>query len=222
MAQRFVTKSLVVKGKIYTPGLQELTAEEEADLEKRGAFEGGPTPAEAPKSAPLVMGATNEDLEVIAALISAELSVERSSEETPLQFLQRFAAESKDFTAAVIERADKRAENVGKELEAVIKQRDALAPDARLGNELVEVLLPHAGEAGNDEGAVEALQRIIAERDQARAELRSLKAETTSGGTADAPGNAPAAGNQASGVQSSGDGKADADKSKAKADAKPK
>lgn len=45
MAQRFVTKSLVVKGKTYRPGLQELTAEEEADVTKRGAFEGGPTPA---------------------------------------------------------------------------------------------------------------------------------------------------------------------------------
>lgn len=37
---------------------------------------------------------------------------------------------------------------------------------AKLGQELVDVLLPHVGERGGSESAVEVLQRIIRERDQ--------------------------------------------------------
>lgn len=40
-----------------------------------------------------------------------------------------------------------------------------------LENELVEVLLPHAGERQHDEGAVDCLKRIIAERDELRKAL---------------------------------------------------
>lgn len=165
------------------------------------------------------MGATNEDLEDVAARISGELGIERDSKETPLQFLQRFAAAAKSFTAAVIERADEKVQEVGKQLEAVAKQRDELAADARLGNELVEALLPHAGERGNDEGAVEALQRIISERDQARSELDAVKASgagvTGSNVGASNAGNnaAPDAGTT---PPASGDGKAEANKSKPK------
>ncbi len=43
--------------------------------------------------------------------------------------------------------------------------------DTRLGRELVAILSNHCGERGDNEGAVETLQRIIRERDAARGQL---------------------------------------------------
>lgn len=211
MAERFITKSFVFKGKIYHPGLQQLSEKEEAELEKRGAFEGGPTRAPKPLSAPAVVdpaavaaaavaaaatdttaettgaepgivGYPDDVLEPIASQISASLSVSRSSDETPLQFLERFAGESQNAVKIVEERYAE----FGKERDAFEQQRSQLQSDASLADQLVEVLLPYAGDGGESEGAVDTLKRIVAERDaavahrdQAVAENDKLKAELT-------------------------------------------
>jgi hypothetical protein len=45
-----------------------------------------------------------------------------------------------------------------------------------LENQLLEVLARYVGETGESEGAVDVLNRLIRERDEARAELATLKA----------------------------------------------
>lgn len=52
-----------------------------------------------------------------------------------------------------------------------------LRNDARLGKELVAVLMNHCAERGNTEGAVETLQRIIQERTHLRMQIGYLAAE---------------------------------------------
>jgi hypothetical protein len=55
------------------------------------------------------------------------------------------------------------------------------AKEAALGRQLVEVLLPHAGEAGQSEGAIEVLERLIGEVKAAREAKHAAKGGISGG-----------------------------------------
>lgn len=101
---------------------------------KRGLIEGD-WGVEEEEEAPIPVAVSDDDLESIAARISASLSVERDSEETPLQFLNRFADD-----------CEKIAESMEMRLDQAESERDAAQQE-------LAALKANGGDAGANSGS---------------------------------------------------------------------
>lgn len=145
-----VTKSLVMRGKIYNPGPQDVGEQEAADLAKRGAIEGNaPAPA-AEASQTLGIEGGDSPLEPIAARISESLGIERTEGETPVAFLERFAAQCGEV-----------AENLGAQTSALQADADKSRHEVEAAYEEIQRL----------RGEVETLQAQLTEAQETAAQL---------------------------------------------------